>query len=173
MEFFICCLGLTKDGSSIPSDNLKAEFLKLLESDKGHALEVLSKELKIDTIQYATVCELVSSHEEHFGQLSLDNWKNIFQQLGYLDDFYRVSANQTALMAAAADTPMESQPVDNQQHDQSLIDKSSAPRGITGTGERTNDGSKASANGEFLSIAVNLLLLCDCRLKLGDIHFNY
>ena len=138
--------------------------MELLESDKS-ALDTLSKVLKIDsTIQYATAHEFISSYEKRFGQLPLEKWKNIFQRLGYLDNFYQcIAADQTNLIAASTDmgnencsgslvarsdcnTPVGSQPVDNQLQDQSF----DRPATANGTGEHTCDVSEASANGEFL-----------------------
>lgn len=131
-------------------------------------MDVLPKVLKLDTIHYTTIFEAISNYEECCGQLSLDKWKDILQQLGYLDYFNQhVAANQTAPIAAATDmdnvncngylvarnncnAPAASQPVDNQPQDQSC-DKPTSPKGTTSTDEHTFDtGSEAGAKGEFL-----------------------
>lgn len=73
---------------------MKEELLTLIESEE-RSVEVLAKVLKIDTARYATVHELVSNYEECCGQVSLDTWKYVLQQLGYLEYFQQlVVANQ-------------------------------------------------------------------------------
>ena len=40
-----------------------------------------------EATQYKTIHELVTKYEEQHGQMSLNKWNELFQQLGYLNDF--------------------------------------------------------------------------------------
>ena len=79
--YVISDLGILHSATPTP---LKEQFLKLLES-KVVALEELSNILKMEgtVTEYATVCELVRSYEERYGQLSLDEWNNILAHFGF------------------------------------------------------------------------------------------
>ena len=83
---FIFVSEFVEDGAGIPSCTLKEQILALLVSNK-RSVKVLAKVLQIDPVR-----ELVSNFEECHGQVSLDTWKYIFQQLGYLEDFQQLVA---------------------------------------------------------------------------------
>ena len=82
---------LVKDCLTFPSGALKEQFLVLLESNAQRSMKVLANALKIDTVR-----ELVSNYEECHGQVSLDTWKYVLQQLGYSKEHFQqlVSASQ-------------------------------------------------------------------------------
>lgn len=87
---------LVEDGASNPSGTLKNNFLALLVSNK-RSVKVLANVLQIDPVR-----ELVNSYEECHGQVSLDTWKYVLQQLGYSEHFQRlVLADQ--MMSDATD----------------------------------------------------------------------
>lgn len=87
---------LVEDGASIPSGTLKNNFLALLVSNK-RSVKVLANVLQIDPVR-----ELVNSYEECHGQVSIDTWKYVLQQLGYSEHFQRlVLADQ--MMSDATD----------------------------------------------------------------------
>lgn len=78
---------LTSSGTSPPSCIRRESLVHLLESCKD-SLEVLGKELGIDTTQCKEVCEVLDIYEENVGQeLSLDKWMVIFERLGCLVEF--------------------------------------------------------------------------------------
>ncbi|XP_022802543.1 uncharacterized protein LOC111340036 isoform X2 [Stylophora pistillata] len=81
---------LASNGTSPPSSMLKKEILLLLESCKD-CMDILGKELRIDTTQCKAVCEVVATSEERDGQeLSLDKWMSIFQSLGCPEEFEKL-----------------------------------------------------------------------------------
>lgn len=76
---------LESGGTSPPS--FRESIMRLLESCKD-SMDVLGKELGIDTTQCKAVCEVVATFEVRDGQeLSLDKWRSIFQSLGCLEVF--------------------------------------------------------------------------------------
>ena len=74
---------LVDDCPTIPSGALKEQFLVLLESNE-RSMKVLANVLKIDIVR-----ELVRNYEECHGQVSLDTWKYVFQQLGYSKEHFQ------------------------------------------------------------------------------------
>lgn len=61
--------------------------MHLLESRKD-SIDVLGKELKIDTTQFKAVREVVSTYEERDGrELSQNKWASIFKSLGCSEEF--------------------------------------------------------------------------------------
>ncbi|XP_068747197.1 uncharacterized protein [Montipora capricornis] len=63
-------------------------FLKFLESKEG-SLKELSRLLYPDKedLNFKTVYELVQVYEDENGKILLHNWKEIFEDLGYMEDF--------------------------------------------------------------------------------------
>lgn len=90
--------GFLSNGSSYPSFPLKEQLLSVLESkeiDVDALLKLLGVELKASQ-HLKSVHEVVNNYEEENEQLSLQTWENIFQGLGYSEDFVRVLARFNA-----------------------------------------------------------------------------
>ena len=81
---------------------LKEQFLKMLES-KVDVLEEMLNILKIEgtATQYPTVRELVRSYEKCYGQLCLDEWKNILAHVGFGKYYHQCLADHQRDMASA------------------------------------------------------------------------
>ena len=98
--YFISDLGVLHNVTPTP---LKEQFLKMLESKEDTREEMLNI-LKMEgtVTQYATVSKLVRSYEESFGQLSLDEWKNILAHFGFGKCYHQcLAAHRRDVMASA------------------------------------------------------------------------
>lgn len=84
--------GLSPNTKSYPSILLKEKLLEVLEK-KEVALDGLLKALGLKeeaSKHFKSVHEVVYNFEERHGQLSLPNWKIVFEETGCLEDFLGV-----------------------------------------------------------------------------------
>lgn len=84
--------GLSPNTKSYPSILLKEKLLEVLET-KEVALDGLLKALGLKeeaSKHFKSVHEVVYNFEERHGQLSLPNWKIIFEEIECLEDFLGV-----------------------------------------------------------------------------------
>lgn len=114
--------------------------------------------LRIDTTQYATVCELISHYEHCFGVLSLRKWKYILKKLGYEEHFQRLMAAEKMIvddigdMDDIIDSPFLAAPKHVPSRDRfgaRYISSSSDPP-ISNQARRGRKSSRRSQSKEFI-----------------------